>query len=1056
MKEGLYEQVINKEILQQLNKIEQENFIIDKDKIDKEEAKAILSQYISQIIRKSLNYIRDKEKEDSEKLIKQIEACNDIINILSKVSNEEDIKKYEIDKNGEMLTALYSKVNNERALNSKKATRPVTPLSQSSLFTGSGQEPNMLGELNKEILSCDSIDLLVSFVKWSGIRCIIESLREATINNNKKLRIITTSYMGATDVKAIEELSKLPNTEIKISYDTDRTRLHAKAYMFKRETGFTTAYIGSSNLSNAALTSGLEWNLKITEQDSFDIIKKFEATFESYWNDSEFVSYNGTEEDKRRLQRSLRKEQKDTDNDLNFTFDIRPYAYQKEILEKLQVERKIFNKNRNLVIAATGVGKTVISAFDYKDFCKENRGKANRLLFVVHREEILKQARDTFRAILKNNNFGELMVGGRTPENLDHLFVSIQSLNSKDLCEITSEDYYDFIIVDEFHHAAAPSYQRLLSYYKPKVLLGLTATPERNDNKDIFKYFEDRISGEIRLPEAIDRKLLSPFQYFAVSDLVDLSKLKWQRKGYNISELDKVYTGNDIRVNNIITSLNKYITDINEVVGLGFCVSKEHAKFMALRFNEAGIPSLALTDESKKEDRNTAKERLVNGEIKFIFVVDIYNEGVDIPEINTILFLRPTESLTVFLQQLGRGLRLHDKKECLTVLDFVGQAHKNYSFEDKFRALIGKTNKPVKDYVENGFLTLPKGCYIQLEKEAKEYILRNIKSASNTKTNLLSKLRSFKNDTDLEITLENFLEYHNLSLVDFYGKTRDRSFARMCVMAEQREDFVEENEIQITKKLYNLLFVNSRRFIEFVIRVIKNNDNISNIEFTSEEGLMLNMMYYIFYNDAPEKMGLTSIKEGINKLLNNKVMMNEACEILEYNFNHLNFVDKKVDLGFDCPLDLHCDYSTDAIMAAFGYYNEEKKPAFREGVKYFEDKGIDIFFITLNKSDKDFSPSTLYEDYAINEKLFHWQTQSKTSAESTTGKRYINHLKTGNKIALFVREYKSRDGLTSPFTYLGTCEYRSHTGNKPISFVWELNEEIPPSMINKANKTIII
>ena len=477
---------------------------------------------------------------------------------------------------------------------------------------------------------------------------------------------------------------------------------------------------------------------------------------------------------------------------------------------------------------------------------------------------------------------------------------------------------------------------------------------------------------------------------------------------------------------------------------------------MALRFNEAGIPSLALTDESKKEDRNTAKERLVNGEIKFIFVVDIYNEGVDIPEINTILFLRPTESLTVFLQQLGRGLRLHDKKECLTVLDFVGQAHKNYSFEDKFRALIGKTNKPVKDYVENGFLTLPKGCYIQLEKEAKEYILRNIKSASNTKTNLLSKLRSFKNDTDLEITLENFLEYHNLSLVDFYGKTRDRSFARMCVMAEQREDFVEENEIQITKKLYNLLFVNSRRFIEFVIRVIKNNDNISNIEFTSEEGLMLNMMYYIFYNDAPEKMGLTSIKEGINKLLNNKVMMNEACEILEYNFNHLNFVDKKVDLGFDCPLDLHCDYSTDAIMAAFGYYNEEKKPAFREGVKYFEDKGIDIFFITLNKSDKDFSPSTLYEDYAINEKLFHWQTQSKTSAESTTGKRYINHLKTGNKIALFVREYKSRDGLTSPFTYLGTCEYRSHTGNKPISFVWELNEEIPPSMINKANKTIII
>lgn len=181
------------------------------------------------------------------------------------------------------------------------------------------------------------------------------------------------------------------------------------------------------------------------------------------------------------------------------------------------------------------------------------------------------------------------------------MFVSIQSLNSKSLYDVTSDDYYDFIIVDEFHHAAAPSYQRLLSYYKPKILLGLTATPERNDGEDIFKYFDDRISAEIRLPEAIDRKLLSPFQYFAVTDDVDLSKLQWKRKGYDIRELDKVYTGNDLRVSQIVTSLNKYVTDIDKVIGLGFCVSKEHAKFMANSFNNIGIHSLALTDESKKK-----------------------------------------------------------------------------------------------------------------------------------------------------------------------------------------------------------------------------------------------------------------------------------------------------------------------------------------------------------------------------------------------------------------------------------------------------------------------
>ena len=306
MKEGIYEQVINNDILTQLAKIDKDNFLIGKENLDNEEAKVILSQYIERVIRQALNYIRDNEKEDDEKLLRQIELCNQLINILAKESADNDIEKYKIDERGELLTSLYYKLNNNRAVSKAKEVRPITSISQSSLFTGSGIEPNMLSELNKEILSCDSMDLLISFVKWSGLRCIIESLRETT-ESGKKLRIITTSYMGATDSKAINELSKLQNTQIKISYDTERTRLHAKAYMFKRETGFITAYIGSSNLSNAALTSGFEWNIKVTERDSFDIIKKFEATFESYWNDSEF----------------------------DFAFDIRPYSYQKEILEKL-------------------------------------------------------------------------------------------------------------------------------------------------------------------------------------------------------------------------------------------------------------------------------------------------------------------------------------------------------------------------------------------------------------------------------------------------------------------------------------------------------------------------------------------------------------------------------------------------------------------------------------------------------------------------------------------------------------------------------------------------
>lgn len=1059
LKEGVYEQLIDEDLKQKLKQLNINTYLFEKEELDVEEAKTILSAYITSVVKKSLRFIRENnKKDDKEALLSQIKACNELISSLSRLAEERNIEGLKIAEEGEILTALYSKVNNIRSIVENKAVRPVTPLSQSSLFTGSTLEPNMMSEIKKEILCSDSIDMLVSFIKWSGLRCIMEELKEFTENDENKLRIITTSYMGATDYKAIEELGKLKNTEIKISYDTDRTRLHAKAYLFKRETGFTTAYIGSSNLSNAAMTSGLEWNIKVTEKDSSDIIKKFEATFESYWNDKEFVTFNGEqEEDKKRLKSSLNKEAKtEMDNDVIFSLDITPYHYQKEILEKLKAERNLYGRNKNLLVAATGVGKTVIAGFDYKDFVKLNRKEKNRLLFVAHREEILKQSRDTFRAILKDNNFGDLYVGGRVPDSLDHLFMSIQSFNSTKLNEKTTKDFYDFIIVDEFHHAEAPTYQILLDYYEPKILLGLTATPERMDGKNVLERFDDRIAAEMRLPEAIDRKLLSPFQYFAVSDEVDLSKLKWTRGGYDKQELENVYTNNDMRVNQILSSLYKYVTDINEVIGLGFCVSVEHAKYMAEKFNSSGIPSMAVLGVSSEEERSTAKAKLVNGEVKFIFTVDLYNEGVDIPEVNTVLFLRPTESLTVFLQQLGRGLRLSEDKECLTVLDFVGQAHKSYDFEQRFRALIGKSKHSVEHSITNGFLNLPKGCYIHLEKQAKEYILRNIKDARLTKVSLISKLKYFESDTGYKPTLANFMEHYNYSFVDVYGKNGDRSLGRMKVEAGVRTDFNNRDEEVLTKRLKNLFHINSRGLIEFATRVLTLGEGIKGIVFNEEEKRMLGMLYYSFYLEAPEKQGFTTFEEGLSNLyINNKELMEEALEILQYNYLHVDFINKHLDLGFQCPLDLHCNYSIDQIMAAFGYFDENRKPSFREGVKYFKEKKLDAFFITLNKSEKDYSPSTLYEDYAINESLFHWQSQSRISEDSETGQRYINHLNTGNKIVLFVRENKKQDGVTSPYVYLGEVQYVSHSGNMPISFVWRLDEDMPSGMMRVANKGIV-
>lgn len=441
--------------------------------------------------------------------------------------------------------------------------------------------------------------------------------------------------------------------------------------------------------------------------------------------------------------------------------DINPYSYQQEILDKLEAERTVRGYTRNLVVAATGTGKTVISALDFKRFRKQNPDLPCRLFFVAHREEILKQSLYTFRAVLKNANFGELFVGSYKPESIDNLFISIQTFNSQNFTEKTSPDFYDYIIVDEFHHAAAPTYQKLLAYYQPRILLGLTATPERMDGKNILPYFNNRIAAEIRLPEAIDRKLLCPFQYFGVTDTVDLDTLKWSAGGYQKSELEQVYTFSGAianrRADHVVTALLKYVTDIDEVKGLGFCVTVDHAEFMCRYFNDHNIPSMCLTGQSSDEERAAAKRRLVSGEVRFIFVVDIYNEGVDIPEVNTVLFLRPTESLTIFLQQLGRGLRLSEDKECLTVLDFIGQANRKYNFEDKFAALLSNATRSVSREIKDGFVSVPKGCYIQLEKKAAKYILDNIRASYGNTAGLVTRVASFTEDSGLELTLKKFL-----------------------------------------------------------------------------------------------------------------------------------------------------------------------------------------------------------------------------------------------------------------------------------------------------------
>ncbi|MBR1481405.1 MAG: DUF3427 domain-containing protein [Ruminococcus sp.] len=1045
--DGLYEQVISREMDSELAATDK---LSQTAPIDSAEALKILSKYVAEIVEKGLENVKDNGGD----LSSQVELVNRIVSTITSETHEPEFDSQSVAQRAEQLLALMDKQNNILAVNEKaEIVRPETSIAMSSLFTGAVHEPQMYTELKKEIVSCNRIDMLVSFIKWSGLRLIMSELSEFT-QKGGEMRIITTAYMGATDVKAIEELRKLPNTKIKVSYNTKITRLHAKAYIFYRDTGFTTAYVGSSNLSNAALTSGLEWNTKITKKDLPETIDKVAATFEYYWNDKEFEYYD--EGQCERLSKALKAEKYfDTNNPEMYTMDIMPYSYQQEILDKLEAEREVRGYTRNLVVAATGTGKTVISALDYKRFRKKNPDKPCRLLFVAHREEILRQSMYTFRAVLKDANFGELFVGNYKPESIDYLFISVQTFNSQDFNEKTNPDFYDYIIVDEFHHAAAPTYQKLLSYYQPQILLGLTATPERMDGKSILPYFNHRIAAEIRLPEAINRKLLSPFQYFGVTDTVDLDQLKWASGGYDKTELSNLYTISGMiahrRANHVVYSLLKYVTDIEDVKGLGFCVTVAHAEFMSGYFNEHGIPSMFLTGKSPEEERKLAKDKLVKGEVRFIFVVDIYNEGVDIPEVNTVLFLRSTESLTIFLQQLGRGLRLAEDKECLTVLDFIGQANRKYNLEDKFSALLSNTSRSVTREIKDGFTSLPKGCYVQLEKKAAKYILDNIRASYGNSAGLVSRIASFEEDTGLTLNLENFLDFYHLDVRSLY---KFDTFSRLCARADVIDDFDESLEEAIKKAFVRLATIDSRRLIHFLLDILPRLDDVNFDALSDAEKRMMQMLYVSIWLKTVDNWNSDGVLDNLYALSDCPVLLGEMLELLQYNYNHIDFIDEPVDLGFDCPLDLHCTYTRDQILVALDFM---KPSTVREGVKWLPEKQTDVFFVTLNKADKDYSPTTMYNDYSINSELFHWQSQSTTAENSPIGQRYIHHKEKGTKVLLFVREFKADRVANSvaAYTYLGTANYVKHTGSRPMNITWKLDHPIPAKYLKKTNKLVV-
>jgi len=1045
MRQGIYEALVTKLIQSKIDNLDKEHFCFRASLIDKEEASQFLSSHLSNTIKYALTLIRGKNK-----IERQIEIANKIIYLIKEELNKEDFLNDLIEAEGKILKAVFSKLDVgflDLDLHLKNIT-PYTRLTHSELFTGGNVGISLESELRKEILSADRIDFLVSFIKFKGIIILIKELQDF-VKRGGKLRIITTTYMGASDLKAIKLLAELDNVEVKISYNSGNERLHAKAYLFHRNTGFHTGYIGSSNFSRSALTDGLEWNIKITTNEVRHIIDKFSKTFEYYWQNPDFEIFDPKQHiDKLKEELDKGKISKTGLEIISF-FDIKPYPFQEAILEKLDVERLVHNRNKNLLVAATGTGKTVISAFDFKNYLK-NKAEA-KILFVAHRKEILIQALATFRGVLKNNNFGELWVDGIEPSDFNAVFASVQTLRRRMESLSLSPTYYDFIIIDEVHHIKASSYRPILNYFNPQILLGLTATPERMDGGDIREDFYDRIAAEIRLPEALNKKLLCPFQYFGITDSIDLSQVRWEKGRYVASELTNIYTANNRRVSDIIQNLEKYTKDINNTRTLGFCVSIDHAHFMAEKFSMAGLKAAALSSQNSNE-RVSLRTQLLNKEINYLFVVDIFNEGVDIPEIDTVLFLRPTESLTVFLQQLGRGLRLAEGKDGLTVLDFVANSRPEYDFEGKFRALIGKTSTPVDKEIEDNFPHLPLGCSIILEKKAKESILENIRKAVRFNRNqLIQKIRRYDQQTTLPFNIKNFSTINRFPLSLIYKKG---SWKRLCQLAGKVEDFSSEYEKEIHSSISKKwLSTKSASYFHFILNLAKKNFNIRISDFNTEEQIMLLMLHYDIWQ---KQGGFDSLEESIKTIGKNMVLVEEIIEITKILLDKIDFKEYDLTLPFIQPMKVHGRYTRDQILAAFGLSTFEKKSSNREGIAENKTINTELLFIDLIKSEEDFSPTTMYDDYAISEHLFHWQSQNKTRSDRGKGLTYINHKKLNKKILLFIRERaKDQFGNTMGYVFLGKGNLVHHYGSKPMSIHWKLDIPMPSFLWKESAKLAV-
>ncbi|WP_312470316.1 DEAD/DEAH box helicase [Neobacillus sp.] len=922
---------------------------------------------------------------------------------------------------------------------------------------------NLLRELVKSMSECERFYFSVAFINFSGLQLLLDPLKEAE-NKEIKGKIITSTYLNFTDAKALEKIREFNNVELKVFVTDKEIGFHTKAYIFEYKDTYK-VIIGSSNITQSALKSNIEWNVEIIAKENGRFIQDVLKEYEYLWNmseeaDQDFISRY---ED---FLKSVKSAQITHQMIYENKQYIVPNRMQKRATENLARLRS-FGEKKALVIAATGTGKTYMSAFDVKSL------KPKKLLFIVHREEILKKAKDTFEMLLPNGglSFG-LLTGNHKQKHVDYVFATIQTI-SKCYHEF-EKDEFDYLIIDEAHHATSPTYQTVLNYFDPKFTLGMTATPERSDGYNVFDLFDNNVALEVRLHEALEDELVIPFHYFGITDIegVDLSDVNID----DIAEITKRLKVNE-RVDFIIEKMDFYGHDGEKRKGLGFCVSIEHAQYMASEFNKRVYKSVCLTGDDSTQKREFYINQLESDhdDLEFIFTVDIFNEGVDIPSINTVLMLRPTNSPIVFIQQLGRGLRKHTDKSFLTVLDFIGNHNKTFLIALALNGSRYYDKESLKVAIATGFANIPGCTHIQMDKISQERILAQIDNENfNSMKYLKEEYFEFKklNQGRIPYLLLDYLKYDGApdpvkfidkekTYITFVAKVEKDDYLKDLLQNEAFEETLKELSSKLPlKRIYEFVIIrylldheeiNLEIATRQIVKMISNVDDDS-VQHAFES---LNQNYY----DSMQLKNKPKLVQYSNGTLVKSAMFTELLE----NEDYRKFVEDIINYGiFRYEKEFKADYYGVPHFKLYEQYqmvdaallsNYRKIHSSFRGSGLLANGNEYFLFIDLHK-EEDVKESINYKDKFISTHEFQWQSVNNTTQQSERGKNIIFNKQRGVNLHLFIRKYKEIDGKTEPYIYIGKGNSIHFEGDKPITVRMELENEVPANLYTEFTKKV--